>query len=72
MVMDGLRIGLKPSVRRYTPEGTLIEQEYVPGYTSPRSEYFNDREVNNARLRNMGIGKPRDVYIPDWLREKAD
>ena len=72
MVMDGLRIGLKPSVRRYTPEGILIEQEYVPGYTSPRSEYFDDREANNARIRNMGIGKPKDVYIPDWLRENAD
>ena len=53
-------------------EGILIEQEYVPGYTSPRSEYFDDREANNARIRNMGIGKPKDVYIPDWLRENAD
>lgn len=72
MVMEGMRVGLRPLVRRYTPEGVLIEQEFVPGYTSPRSEYFDDLKANNARIRNMGIGKPKDAYITDWLREHVD
>lgn len=29
MLMDGFRIALKPKIRRYSPEGDFIEEEYV-------------------------------------------
>lgn len=55
MSEDGMRIGLKPSIRRYAPEGMPIGQEYVPGYTNPSSVYFDDRDAENAQIRGIGI-----------------
>lgn len=58
MVRDGLRIGLKPSVRRYTPEGDFIEKEYVEGYTWPRQSYFDRRAADNNRIRGRRELRP--------------
>lgn len=59
MVMDGMRIGLRPSIRRYTPEGEFIEKEFVKGYTSPRASYFEQRAAENNRIR--GLREPRPL-----------
>jgi hypothetical protein len=55
MRMDGMRIALKPSVKYYTPEGDLIEKEFVEGYTLPVMKYFFMRNVANAKARGREI-----------------
>ena len=57
MVMDGFRIGLRPSVRRYTPEGNFIGQEFVEGYSFPRGSYYDRCAWENIRIR--GMAEPR-------------
>ncbi len=49
----GLRIALKPTVSRYTPEGEFIEEIYVDGYTVADPEYFDSREESNASIRKI-------------------
>jgi hypothetical protein len=69
---DGLRIGLRPSVRRYTPEGDFLDQEYLDGYTLPQSEFYLERNILNAKARGKTI--PAAVTKPDFfevLREYA-
>ena len=61
MYQDGLRIGLRPSVSYYTPEGDLIDNEEVDGYTTASSEYFEERDKANA------IGRGREVPVEDVM-----
>jgi hypothetical protein len=57
--MNGdFRLGLRPSIRRYTAEGEFIEQEFVEGYTSPRSSYFEQRAAKNNRIRGLRAPRP--------------
>lgn len=51
MLEDGMRFALKPSVRRYSPEGDLIEKEFVDGYSIPDFGYLEDRDMENALAR---------------------
>ena len=68
--MNGTQIGLRPSVRRYTPEGDFIEKEYVEGYTVPRESYFDRRQAENARIR--GLGDAERFSFAEWVRRHAD
>jgi hypothetical protein len=51
MVDDDLRIGLAPSVRRYTPDGDFIEKVDLAGYTNPALGFYAERETSNASAR---------------------
>lgn len=53
MIDDDLRIGLAPSVRRFTPEGDFIEKIALDGYSSPRDEFFEERDASNMRVRSL-------------------
>lgn len=55
MIDDDLRIGLAPSVRRYTAEGEFIEKIDLDGYSSPRNEFFEERDEANARIRGQRL-----------------
>lgn len=58
---DGLRLALKPSVRRYSSEGDLIQKEFVDGYSTPDSGYFENRYIANSLARkNNSASAPRD------------
>lgn len=46
-----IRFAMRPSVRRYSPEGDLLEKEFVDGYSTPDSEYFEDLDVANSLAR---------------------
>lgn len=59
MMEDGLRLALKPSVRRYSPEGDLIEKEFVDGYSIPDSGYFENRAMANTLARGTSAPEPR-------------
>lgn len=52
---EDIRFALKPSVRRYSPEGDFLEQEFIGGYTVPDSGYFENLEISNARARGRDI-----------------
>lgn len=51
MLADDLRLALRPSVRRYSPEGDLMEKEFVDGYSTPDSGYLENRDRENAMAR---------------------
>lgn len=51
MLDEGTRFALRPSVRRYSPEGDLIEKEFVDGYSVPDFGYLEDRDTANALAR---------------------
>lgn len=61
MSYDGFRIALQPQAHRFTPEGLRIEDQRVSGYSVPDYEYFDDREVNNAKIRGYTSAK-RHTY----------
>jgi len=46
-----LRIALRQSVTRYTPEGIFIECVYVEGYSVPDKAYFETLKKENAQIR---------------------
>ncbi len=62
MIDDDLRIGLAPSVRRYTPEGDFIEKIPLEGYSTPNGEFFTEREKSNACIRG---------HTADWHCKSA-
>lgn len=72
MAMDGLRVGLKPSISRYTPEGEFIENEPVEGYTWPRGSYFDRRAAENNRIRGLRAPRAGRFSLTEWLRKHAD
>jgi hypothetical protein len=53
MVDDGLRIGLGQSVRRYTPDGDFIEKVKLDGYSSPKDEFYSERDASNTKARSQ-------------------
>lgn len=53
MMEGGLRLALKPSVRRYSPDGSLLEKEFIEGYSTPSSSYFVNLELANALARRQ-------------------
>ena len=57
---EGMRIALKPTVRRYSPEGDLIGKEFVEGYSVPDSGYFENRAMANTLARGTSAPEPRD------------
>lgn len=72
---DGLRIAMKPTVSSFTPEGLLIETEYVDGYSVPDDEYWDALSKSNRRIRESNlIIKNGDAWfdIPKFLRKYAD
>ena len=73
MIVDGLRVRLQPSVRRYTVEGEFIEKEFIESYTSVCHEFFRERAVSNARARGReiltSIAKPGFI---EALLQKAE
>ncbi|KAB2309549.1 hypothetical protein F8A87_09810 [Betaproteobacteria bacterium SCN2] len=52
---EDMRFALKPTVRRYSPEGDFLEKEFVEGYTVPDGEYFENLESSNAKARGRSI-----------------
>jgi hypothetical protein len=49
--MSDIRIAIRQTVTRYTPEGTQVERVYVDGYSAPRLCYYKELEEENARIR---------------------
>ena len=72
MIEDGFRIALKPSIRRYTPEGDSIEQEDVDGYGHPDASYYDDRAAENVRIRGTTIPPIAGPDLEAWIRERTD
>lgn len=54
---DGLRLALRPCIHRFTPEGDLIEKEYVDGYSSPDREYWDALYESNRKIRVLTLSK---------------
>jgi len=72
---DGLRLALRQSVQRYTPEGLFIEKEYVDGYSAPDDEYWDALKESNRRYRSLSLSIQDDegfVDFPKFLRKYAD
>ena len=73
MIVDGLRVRLQPSVRRYTVEGEFIEKQFIESNTSVCHEFFRERAVSNARARGReiltSIAKPGFI---EALLQKAE
>lgn len=61
MAYDGFRIAMKPQAHRFTTEGLAIETEHVGGYSIPDYEYFEDRQLSNAKIRGFTAAK-RHTY----------
>lgn len=55
MTDAGMRIGLRPTTNRYSPDGLLLETQEIGGYTLPPMEYFLNRDIQNARARGKDI-----------------
>lgn len=79
MDIDGLRLALRPSVTRFTPEGILIDKEYVRGYSAPNREYRDALSASNRQYRTLALdGAVNDekaagiLDIPSFLRRQAD
>jgi hypothetical protein len=53
MIDEGVQIGLAPSVRRYTPEGDFIEKVELDGYSSPKDEFYSERDASNTKARSQ-------------------
>lgn len=65
-----LRIALRPSVQRYTPEGLLIGKEFVSGYSAPDSKYYDALSKSNrqCRERNQAKNGEPPSLISSFLR----
>ncbi len=68
----GLRIALKPTVSRYTPEGEFIEKIFVGGYAVADNDYFDSLEKSNASIRGITPLQEDAWRQPSWLRKQAD
>lgn len=72
---DGLRFALRPCIHRFTPEGLLIEKEYVGGYSAPDSDYWDALSASNREIRALFMTEAggEDIFdIPSFLRKQAD
>lgn len=72
---SGMRIALRPRIDRYTPEGEIIDKEYVSGYSAPDREYWDARSDSNRRIRALNLrAHNEDNFggIPKFLRKCAD
>ena len=63
---EGLRLALRPSIDRYTPEGVFIEKEYVGGYSIPDSEYWDALSESNSNFRALRMKQLKDEGIFDF------
>lgn len=71
----GLRLALRPCIHRFTPEGLLIEKEYVGGYSAPDSDYWDALSASNRKIRALCMteAEGEDIFdIPSFLRKQAD
>jgi hypothetical protein len=68
----GLRIALRQTVSRYTPEGEFIEKIDVGGYTVAGDDYFDSLEKSNASLRKITPPQEEAWSLHVWLRKLAD
>lgn len=57
---EGLRLALRPSIHRYTPDGLFIEQVFVGGYSVPESEYWDALSESNRNLRALRMEQLKD------------
>lgn len=79
MDMDGLRLALRPCVSRFTPEGILVDKEYVAGYSAPNREYRDALSASNRQYRTLAMDRAVNdelvsgvLDIPAFLRKQAD
>ncbi|CAG1003277.1 hypothetical protein MTYP_03080 [Methylophilaceae bacterium] len=79
MDMNGLRLALRPSVTRFTPEGVLIDKEYVRGYSAPNREHRDALSASNRQYRTLALDRVVNdemagsiLDIPAFLRKQAD
>lgn len=71
---DDNRIDIKQSVHRYTPEGLLIEKEYIAGCATLDRKYYDDLSESNRRCRAFPLKKSAEggLHFLSFLRKFAD